>query len=77
MTLSGQPSASRALNEPDYREEREYLERQLKKSPDFHLYLLTRSRKDRARMEQVLLQIPAFRRWHLLTSMMQPALDAS
>ncbi|HEU5272749.1 MAG TPA: hypothetical protein VFU97_03725 [Xanthobacteraceae bacterium] len=77
MTPSGQPSASRAPNEPDCLEEREYLERQLKKSPDFHLYLLTRSRKDRARMEQVLLQIPAFRRWHLLTSMMQPALDAS
>lgn len=77
MTLSGQASPARATNEDDYVEEREYLERQLKKSPDFHLYLLTRSRKDRARMEQVLLQIPAFRRWHLLTSMMQPAFDAS
>jgi len=77
MTSSGQASAAHALSEREYREEREYLERQLKKSPDFHLYLLTRSRKDRARMEQVLMQIPAFRRWHLLTTMMQPALDAS
>ena len=77
MTPSGQASDACASDEPDCLEEREYLERQLKKSPDFHLYLLTRSRKDRARMEQVLLQIPAFRRWNLLTSMMQPALDAS
>ena len=77
MTPSGQASPAHASSEREYREERDYLERQLKKSPDFHLYLLTRSRKDRARMEQVLLQIPAFRRWHLLTTMMRPALDAS
>ena len=42
------------------------LERELRKSPDFHLYMLTRSRNDRARMEQLLLQIPAFRFWHML-----------
>lgn len=77
MTPSGQASVARALSEREYLDEREYLERQLKKSPDFHLYLLTRSRQDRARMERVLLQIPAFRRWHLLTSMTQPARDAS
>jgi len=42
------------------------LERELRKSPDFQLYLLTRSRLDRARMENILLEIPQFKLWHTL-----------
>ena len=34
---------------------REELERELKKCPDFQLYLMTTSQKDRARMERLLL----------------------
>jgi len=44
----------------------EDIERELKKSPDFHLYLLTTSRKDRARMERLLQEIPEFRLWRTL-----------
>jgi hypothetical protein len=44
----------------------EEIERELRKSPDFHLYMLTRSRNDRARMEQLLMEIPEFRLWHML-----------
>jgi hypothetical protein len=46
----------------------EELERELKKSPDFQLYLMTTSPKDRARMERLLLEVPTFRLWHLLTN---------
>jgi hypothetical protein len=45
----------------------ELVERELKKYPDFQLYLLTRSRKDRARMERLLMDIPEFRLWRTLT----------
>ncbi len=45
----------------------EQIESELKKSPDFQLYLLTRAPKDRARMERVLLQVPSFRLWRSLT----------
>ena len=46
----------------------EQIERELKKSPDFQLYVIAKSRKDRARMRRVLMQIPHFRLWRLLTS---------
>jgi len=41
----------------------EELERELKRSPDFQLYLLTQSRSDRARMERLLIEIPMFALW--------------
>ena len=47
---------------------REELERELKKCPDFQLYLMTTSQKDRARMERLLLEVPNFRLWHVLTN---------
>jgi hypothetical protein len=46
---------------------RDRLERELKKCPDFQLYLITEAPKDRARMERVLMKNPAFRLWRLLT----------
>jgi hypothetical protein len=46
---------------------REELERELRKCPDFQLYLMTESQKDRARMERLLLEVPNFRLWHVLT----------
>jgi hypothetical protein len=49
------------------REKCERLEGELRKCPDFQLYLLSKSRKDRARMELMLMQIPSFKLWHLLT----------
>jgi hypothetical protein len=42
------------------------IEHELNKSPDLQLYQLTTSRKDRARMEQMLQQIPEFVLWHTL-----------
>ena len=47
---------------------REELERELKKCPDFQLYLMTKSQQDRARMERLLLEVPNFRLWHVLTN---------
>jgi len=41
----------------------EELERELKRSPDFQLYLLTKSRSDLARMESLLMEIPKFALW--------------
>ena len=41
----------------------EELERELKRSPDFQLYLLTQSRSDRVRMERLLIEIPMFALW--------------
>lgn len=41
--------------------------------PDFQLYLATRSRKDRARMERVLVEIPSFRLWRTLTNAIEHA----
>jgi hypothetical protein len=46
----------------------EQLERELRKSADFQLYLLAKSPKDRARMERVLMQIPSFKLWRLLVN---------
>ena len=45
----------------------EQLERDLRKSPDFQLYLLTKSHVDRARMESLLMDIPQFVLWRTLT----------
>ena len=45
----------------------EQLERELRRSPDFQLYLLTESLSDRARMESVLMEIPQFAVWRALT----------
>ncbi len=41
----------------------EDLERELKRSPDFQLYLLTQLRSDRVRMERLLIEIPMFALW--------------
>jgi len=43
------------------RAKRDQIERELKKCPDFQLYLLTRSLADRMRMEQLLDRNPRFR----------------
>ena len=43
------------------------VEGELRKHPDFQLYLITRSPKDRARMERLLMGIPSFRLWRALT----------
>ena len=43
------------------------LERELRRSPDFQLYLITESPSDRARMESVLMEIPQFALWRALT----------
>jgi hypothetical protein len=45
----------------------EQLERELRKSPDFQLYLFANSRKNRTRMERLLVEIPAFRLWRALS----------
>jgi hypothetical protein len=47
---------------------RNEIEMELKKSPDFQLYLITKSRADRARMEKLLMEIPSFKLWRALTS---------
>jgi hypothetical protein len=47
---------------------REQLERELRKCPDFQLYLITRTRDHRARMEHVLMENPGFKLWRLLTN---------
>jgi hypothetical protein len=52
---------------------REQLERELRKCPDFQLYLITKTRDDRARMEHVLMENPAFKLWRLLTNSMAMA----
>jgi hypothetical protein len=44
------------------------IEMELKKSPDFQLYLITKSRADRARMEELLMEFPTFKLWRALTS---------
>ncbi len=44
----------------------EQIERELKKSPDFQLYLIAKSRKDLARIERLLITIPTFGYWHVL-----------
>jgi hypothetical protein len=47
---------------------RDQIERELKKCPDFQLYLITEAPDDRARMEHLLLENPSFKLWRLLTN---------
>jgi hypothetical protein len=51
----------------------EQIERELKKYPDFQLYLVAKSRKDRARMKRLLMEIPKFRLWRILTKSLEQA----
>jgi hypothetical protein len=44
----------------------EEIERELRKYPDFQLYLLAGSENDRRRMEAILIGIPGFGLWHKL-----------
>ena len=44
----------------------EELERELNKYPDFHLYLLSKTREEQSRMERLLIAIPAFDLWRKL-----------
>jgi hypothetical protein len=39
----------------------EEIERELRKCPDFQLYLIAQTRQDQLRMERVLLDIPSFK----------------
>ena len=50
------------------RSKRSQLERELKKCPDFQLYLITKAANDRMRMERLLMENPTFRLWRLLTN---------
>jgi hypothetical protein len=47
--------------------QREEIEDELRKSPDFQLYMLTAARHDRERMERLLEKLPAFRVWRRLS----------
>jgi hypothetical protein len=49
------------------------LEQELRRSPDFQLYLL-KSRSDRAQMEPVLMEIPQFALWRTLTNSVESVL---
>jgi hypothetical protein len=52
------------------------LERELRKSPDFQLYLIASS-GDRARMKPILMEIPSFRLWCALADSVERAPDSS
>src|SRR5262249_57932578 len=47
---------------------RDEIELELRKCPDFQLYLITKSRRQRARMEQLLMKIPNFQLWRRLAA---------
>jgi hypothetical protein len=47
--------------------QREEIEHELKKSPDFQLYRLTAAHHDRERMARLLEKLPAFRIWRRLS----------
>ena len=47
--------------------ERDRIERELRKSPDFHLTCLRDRPNDLARMERVLMELPAFKLWRAST----------
>jgi hypothetical protein len=68
MSISEETPLDRA------QEKREKIERELRKCPDFQLYLLTKLRKDRARMERLLMDIPNFRLWRALGTSVEQAL---
>lgn len=53
----------------------EEIERELRKHPDFQLYLLTNAEHERARMEAILLSIPAFNLWHKLCRSVTGAIE--
>lgn len=55
------------------RARREDLERELQKCPDFQLYLIAKSPKDRARMKRLLMEIPNFRLWRALSNSIERA----
>jgi hypothetical protein len=65
--LRGHPISVRAI--------RDKIELELKKCPDFQLYLLTRSLDDRMRMERLLDQNPRFRLWRVLVGSIARAVD--
>jgi hypothetical protein len=56
---------------------RAQVERELSKCPDFQLYLITKSVKDRTRMERLLMLNPNFRLWRALTSSIASAASRS
>ena len=55
----------------------EEIERELRKLPDFHLYLLAKTETERARMEAILIKIPAFDLWHKLRNSVARAAEPS
>jgi len=57
------------------RAKRDQIEQDLKKCPDFQLYLLTKSPNDRMRMEQLLDHNPRFRLWRVLAGSIDRAKD--
>jgi len=62
MTIPFEMPLDRALAK------RDRLENRLKKCPDFQLYLLVKSPRDRARMKRLLMEIPSFRLWRTLSN---------
>ena len=50
----------------------EELERELRKSPDFQLYLIAKTRQYRARMKRMLMHIPIFKLWLMLRNCAAP-----
>jgi hypothetical protein len=54
---------------------RDQIERELKKCPDFQLYLLTSSLDDRMRMELLLDENPRFRQWRVLAGRVAGPVD--
>lgn len=48
------------------RAKRELIERELKKHPDFQLFLIAETIRDRTRMKRLLMEIPNFRLWYSL-----------
>jgi hypothetical protein len=56
---------------------REQLERELRKCPDFQLYLITKAPHDRIRMEHVLMENPRFRLWRVLTNSIESCTEPS
>jgi hypothetical protein len=74
-----QPADSLTMNHPlvtpleRARAKLEQVERELKKCPDFQLYLVSNSLKDRARMKRLLMEIPNFRLWRTLANSIERA----
>lgn len=52
------------------------IERELRKCPDFQLYLIASNPQDRLRMERVLLAIPNFKLWLTLSKSIAAATGA-